>query len=209
MAVGTTLSASVPTTLSWLGHDDLSGICRYSIHQQVNSGAVTSPFPARPTNTSMARGLVPSTNVYHFAVQATDCSDNTSGFVNGPTARVVMHQNAGGGIKYTGTWHSLRSPGTSGGTIHSTSKKGSSASLKFLGRQIAWVASKSKARGQAAVYIDGKHVRNVNLYSKTLIRKRIVFTYGWAANGTHTIKIVCLGTKGHPAVNIDALINLR
>jgi hypothetical protein len=209
MVVGSTIGPTVPVTLAWKGHDNLSGICRYRVHQKINTGSVVSVVPARPTNTTVARSIAPGTKVYHYSVQPVDCSDNTPGYIFGKTARIVMHQNANGGIAYRGVWHKLRSPGTSGGTITSTSQKNASASLKFTGRQVAWVASKSALRGKARVWIDGKAIKTVDLHSKTLLRRRVVFTRGWTTNGNHTIRIVCLATKGRPAVDIDALLVLR
>ena len=32
--------------------------------------------------------------------------------------------------------------------------------------------------------------------------------YNWTSNGTHTIKIVCLGTSGQPRVDVDAFVRL-
>ena len=208
MAVGTQIGSTVPVTLSWLAQD-ASRVCSYALQQQINSGAVTNVPLDPPSRTSIARGLKPSTNVYHFGVRATDCAQNSTGFVTGPTAQMVSNQNDAGKITYSAGWRKLSVAGTAGGTITSTSKAGASASLTFSGRQIGWVASKSKARGQAAVYIDGTRVKTVNLYTTSLRHKRIVFTHGWTTNGTHTIKIVCLGTKGHPAVDIDTLLVLR
>ena len=209
MAVGGIVGSSVPVGLAWKGQDNLSGICRYRVHQQIGTGTVANVIPARPTNTSVARGIVPGTRVYHFSVQPTDCSDNTPGFIPGKTVRIVSFQNTNGSIKYSGSWNRLRSPGTSGGSITSTSKKNASAKLTFTGRQIAWVASKSALRGKAHVYIDGKLVKTVDLHSKTLVKRRIVFTRGWTVDGSHTIRIVNLATKGRPAIDIDSLLALR
>ena len=209
MAVGTTIGASVPVTLAWKGSDAVSGICRYSVRQAVNAGAPVNVIPARPTNTSVGRGLVPSTNVYHFSVQATDCSDNATAYIAGPTAQVVSVQNTNPLIKYSGVWRRLPSAGTAGGSITSTSAKNASAKLTFTGRQVAWVASKSKLRGQAAVYIDGVKVKTVDLHNPSLVKRRAVFTHGWTSNGTHTIRIVALGTPGRPAVDIDTLLTLK
>ena len=209
MTVGSTVGSSVPVSLAWRGHDNLSGICRYRVHQQINAGAVTGIVPARPTNTSVGRAIIPGTRVYHFSVQPTDCSDNTPGFIAGNTVRIVTFQNTNSAIKYSAGWNRLRSPGTSGGTINSTSKKNASAKLTFTGRQIAWVASKSALRGKARVYIDGKLVKTVDLHSKTLQRRRVVYTRGWATDGSHTIRIVNLATSGRPAIDIDSLLALR
>jgi hypothetical protein len=57
--------------------------------------------------------------------------------------------------------------------------------------------------------IDGKAAGVVHLGSTGTIRRRVVFTRTWAADGPHTIRIVVLGTPGHPTVDLDALLTLR
>jgi hypothetical protein len=61
----------------------------------------------------------------------------------------------------------------------------------------------------AKVFIDGKQVGTVNTYSKTTIRRRVVFTRAFASGGQHTIKIVCAGSKGHPLVDVDAFLVVK
>jgi hypothetical protein len=93
--------------------------------------------------------------------------------------------------------------------VHSTAKAGASATFKFTGRQIAWVATRRANRGLAHVYLDGKLAANVNLHSATIMHRRIVFAHAWAADGAHTVKIVCAGTAGHPTVDVDAFVSIR
>ncbi len=57
------------------------------------------------------------------------------------------------------------------------------------------MASKAANRGVAKVLIDGQQVATVNTYAKTTVRRRVVFTRSFATGGTHTIKVVCSGTK--------------
>jgi hypothetical protein len=39
--------------------------------------------------------------------------------------------------------------------------------------------------------------------------RQLVWQYGWSSVGTHTIKIVVLGTSGHPRVDFDAIMTLQ
>ena len=68
---------------------------------------------------------------------------------------------------------------------------------------IAWVSRKGPNRGQARVYVDGVLAATVNLYQTTYVSKVVVFTKTWSTSGTHTIKIVALGTAGHPRIDLD------
>jgi hypothetical protein len=44
----------------------------------------------------------------------------------------------------------------------------------------------------------------MSLYSATEASKRIVYAYTWGANAAHTIKVVVVGTVGHPRIDVDA-----
>ncbi len=113
------------------------------------------------------------------------------------------------GIRYTAGWARGNAPDAFGDTVHSTSRAGASATFKFTGRQVAWVSTRRANRGTAHVYLDGKLVANVNLHSATVMHRRIVFAHAWAADGAHTIKIVCAGTAGHATVDVDAFVTIR
>ena len=195
---------------AWKGRDNLSGICRYRVHQKINAGSVASVVPARPHEHD--GGTLRSPPAPRSTTSR--CSRSTA-----RTTPLAISRARALGSSCTRTPTAASSTAASGTScarqahpvarITSTSKKNSSAALTFTGRQVAWVASKSSLRGKARVYIDGKAIKTVDLHSKTLLRRRVVFTRGWTADGTHSIRIVCLGTKGRPAVDIDALLVLR
>ena len=126
-----------------------------------------------------------------------------------PSVQLTAFQDTNAGIAYTAAWGRGNAPLAFGGSVHSTGKAGASATFKFTGRQIAWVATRRANRGMAHVYLDGKLVANVNLHSPTIMHRRIVFAHAWAADGAHTIKIVCAGTAGHPTVDVDAFVTIR
>ena len=82
-------------------------------------------------------------------------------------------------------------------------------SFRFSGRAVAVVAPRSRARGAAKVYVDGIYVRTVSLYRRTTTARSVVFARSWTTRGTHTIKLVLVGTAGHPRFDIDAFAILR
>ena len=153
--------------------------------------------------------MAPSSKAYRFQVRATDCSDNVSAFVPGAPTVVTAFQNGGGAIHYTGHWSNQRVSGTYGGSIHTTSSAGASAWLKFNGREVVWVPSRASNRGVGRVYIDGRLVKSLNLHANGTARRRAVFTRAWTSVGTHTIKVVCAGTAGHPTIDVDAFVTVR
>ena len=209
MVPGTTIGSFIPVTLSWAGHDDLAGVCRYSLQEAINSGAFANAVPPFPTATSMARALRPNFS-YHFKAFDTDCSDNVGSTVSGPTDRIGIFQNSSPSIAYAGSWtRGAHVSGASGGTVNLTTQAGASATLHFTGRQVAWVGSKSATRGRASVYIDGHLVRTVDLHSTATHRRQIVFVRTFSSSAAHTIRIVCQGTAGRPAIDVDALLVLH
>ena len=52
-------------------------------------------------------------------------------------------------------------------------------------------------------------VKTVNLRSTKPVTKVLEFSASWPSNGSHTLKVVVLGTAGHPRVDSDAFVKLR
>jgi hypothetical protein len=75
---------------------------------------------------------------------------------------------------------------------------------------VAWVAPKSKTRGNAAVYLDGAKVAREDLFSQQTLARRVVFSKGKLDPATpHTLEVRSLGTSGRPRVDVDAFAVLR
>jgi hypothetical protein len=142
-------------------------------------------------------------------VSATDCVGNASAFGTGPAVILSAFQDGNARIAYTRAWTRAAAPKAWGGGVHLVSKAGASATLKFTGRQVAWVATRTANRGSARVYLDGKLAGTVNLHSATPIHRRLVFAHAWKTDAVHTIKIVCAGTAGHAAIDVDAIVTVR
>jgi Domain of unknown function (DUF5122) beta-propeller len=204
----TITSGKVPALVRW-GATDASGICSYALQANVNGGAFAGISLPSQMATTHAVNLLSSANTHLYEVQATDCVGNATAFRPGPSVRLTAFQDVNAGIRYTAAWARGNAPDAFGDTVHSTSRSGASATFKFTGRQVAWVATRRANRGTAHVYLDGKLVANVNLHSASVMHRRIVFAHAWAADGAHTIKIVCAGTAGHATVDVDAFVTIR
>jgi hypothetical protein len=59
------------------------------------------------------------------------------------------------------------------------------------------------------VYIDGVLKGTVSATSSANTYRRIAYQFTWSTAGTHTIKVVVLGTSGHPRVDVDAFLVLK
>jgi hypothetical protein len=210
IANGATLGASkVPLRLTWKASDPGSGVCRSDVRRRFAG----NPFAAVPLTLATSRAATtqaaPAAKAYLFSASATDCSDLTSTTATSAPVHLVAYQNSSPAIAYRGGWSPSRAASAYGGSVRRSARAGASASLRFTGREIAWVASKTPASGSARVLIDGRSVAIVHLRATTSAQRRVVFTRTWPTAGAHTIKIVALGTRSHPLVSVDALLVLR
>jgi hypothetical protein len=80
--------------------------------------------------------------------------------------------------------------------------------FRFQGSAVAWVATKGANRGAARVYLDGVHVRTIDLRAPSTRYRQVVFARD-VADGAHTLRIVVYGTRGRPRVDVDGFLVLR
>ncbi|HEY3766263.1 MAG TPA: hypothetical protein VGL44_13985 [Gaiellales bacterium] len=202
-------ATKVPLHLGLTASDAGSGICRVQARRRF----ATNPFTGLPlllaTSRSVTTSVSPAQKAYTFSAMATDCSDNSSAWVTTAPVRLGAYRSSSTAIAYHGGWNARHVASAYGGSARRTAVAGASATLRFTGREVAWVASLAPGYGSARVYIDGHAIATVHLRSTSAAQRRVVFTRNWPANGTHTIKIVTLGTSGHPTVDVDALLVLH
>jgi hypothetical protein len=209
LAGGTVTSGRAPVLVHWTATDPGSGICRSTLQRDFNAGAfVEVPLPYA-TATSATGWLSPATHPYAFRARATDCSDNTSAYRTSASVRVTAFQDSGASIAYHGGWKRLHLPKAYGGSVRSATEPGATATLRFTGRSVAWVASLAPNEGAARVTVDGVPAGIVHLHASDVVRRRIVLIRRWGTDGAHSIRITVLGTHGHPTVDVDAFLTIR
>ncbi|PGM56088.1 S8 family serine peptidase [Bacillus sp. AFS053548] len=144
------------------------------------------------------------TGMYYIVPSAVKGSGQYSINISVQTTKSV--ENNDSNVKYSGTWSKLNYTSASGGSINQT--KGSTGSLQynFSGTGITVYALKDKNMGRADVYVDGKKIKQIDLYSSSRKYKVNVFNLQNLPNKAHTIKIVATGTKSSTATN--KLINV-
>jgi hypothetical protein len=96
-----------------------------------------------------------------------------------------------------------------GGSDKYSSAKSASATYAFTGGSIGLVAMKGPGRGSVKVYIDGVGKATVNLYRASAQYRVVVRRYNFATVGAHTVKLVVVGTSGHPRVDVDAFVVVK
>lgn len=204
---GRTLGASsVPLRVGWTFADP-SGILNGHLQRSVNGGAWTAVGLASVTSLAASETLAFNANARQRAV-GTDRAGNVSAWFTGPKVTALMSQQTVPAIRYTGSWRSQTWSSASGGSIRSATGAGASATFTFTGSSVGWVTSTGRNRGSARVYVDGVYAGVISLYSTTTRARYVAWARTWATNGTHSVRIVVVGTAGHPQVDVDGFVRL-
>jgi len=205
------VSASSPwvlANLEWSARDGGgAGVATYDVRVSRDGGAFADLAWATP-RTSLALTLSPG-HAYRFEVRARDRAGNIGGWVAGSTIRPVLVQESSPTLRFGGPWLASGDPRYSGGSLRSAVASGATLSATFTGRGIAWVSTRGSDRGAARVYVDGVLVATVSTQASQLATRAVVWSRAWARTGTHTIRIVVIGTPGDPRVDVDAFEILR
>jgi GH25 family lysozyme M1 (1,4-beta-N-acetylmuramidase) len=207
LVTGKTLgSTTVPVRVRWTAADP-SGIAREALQRSISGGTWTNVGLSSATATSSNQVLT----VGKFTRQrsrATDRIANTSNWSQGPSVRATITQQTSTGVTWSGSWHTVNTTKASGGSLRYSTAAGASATFRFSGSSVAWVAARGTSRGSARIYVDGVYATIVSLRSATSAYRSIVFARNWPTVGTHSIKIVVVGNAGHPRVDVDAFARL-
>lgn len=205
---GTTLVGNaISLRATWpAATDTITGVAGYRVWLSRDGGAFT--FIGTRTGRT-AYILAAASHTYRFRVYAVDGAGNASFSVYSPVVRAIAYQDSNVSVHFSSGWHSTVSTVYYGGSARYTIVHNAAVSLTFTGRSIAWNAVLATNRGSAQVFVDGHFIATVNLHAASTTVRRIVFSRTWATSATHTIRIVALGTSGHPRVDVDAFLVLR
>ncbi|HLX35568.1 MAG TPA: N-acetylmuramoyl-L-alanine amidase [Candidatus Limnocylindrales bacterium] len=206
---GIAFATALPIVLTWSGSDGAvgSGIASYDVARSIDGGAfivIRSGLTSPTYGTSVAPG-----HAYRYEVRAHDRAGNVSPWVPGATVRPTLLQQTSTSLRWSGVWVSTISSVWSGGSDRYSSATGASVSLTTSARAFAFVTARGPGRGQARIYVDGVLRATVDLSATTVQYRFVAWATGWSSVATHTIRIVVVGTAGHPRVDVDALEILR
>jgi len=207
---GLSLSTTVPVSVTWAGSDGSigSGIATYDVARSVDGAAFTT-FATGLTSPSFST-TESSGHSYRFEVRARDRAGNVGSWVAGATRSATLLQQTSASVHYGGSWSStISSSSYSGGSVRYSTTAGASASLTTSARGLAFVTTRGPTRGAVKVYVDGVLKATVDLHSTTTQYRYVAYAIGFASLGTHTIKIVVVGTAGRPRVDLDGFEILR
>ena len=129
---------------------------------------------------------VVTTSTTAVTEMTTSTTEGTTTTTGKPGETAVFHQETDVRFVYAGTWQSFDATTASGQAFVVADKSGCSVTIRFHGTSIYWVAKKSPAYGQAKVTVDGGAAQTVDLYSKTTVWKKTVWTSDTLTPGAHS-----------------------
>ncbi|WP_053599654.1 S8 family serine peptidase [Bacillus sp. FJAT-18017] len=192
----------------------LTGSAGTNFKLNVYKPGTTSIFGSTPaasvSTTGSAKKILfkpQKTGTYYLAPMAKTGSGSYTLAVAVQTTSHV--ENTAAAFKKAGTWSTVKTTYAYGGSFLQSKKAGSSISYTFTGTGVALYAMKDKTMGYADIYVDGKKVKQVDLYSAKRQYKQKIWEATNLQKKSHTVKIVVTGKKRSSAtgtnVDLDAL----
>ena len=213
--VKTTFSGSgsfgFPVRVIWSAASDNaggSGLDHYVVERSSNGGAYAVVGTVPASQLFFDNPLPNSVATYRYRVTAYDVAGNHSTRY-GVTFKTVSYNESNTALKYSAPWTLVSHDEFIGDKARHTGTANKSVSLTFTGSRVAWLGRTTPQSGSARVYINGVLTATVNLNSATTVYRKLVFSKSFGSVATRTIKIVVLGTAGHPDVTLDQIFVLR
>jgi subtilisin family serine protease len=207
--VGSTVgSTTAVTRIGWPdASDDRSGVVGYGLETRARNG---------PWQTVMGSTAAPSAlrnltfwTPLGFHVRARDGAGNWGSWSEPAVILLSRYQESAPQVRYRGSWHQRRIVSASRGRTRFATRRGASVTFRFTGRAFAAIAPRGPTRGSARLYVDGVYVSTISLHRSTAAARVVVAARSWSVSGSHTVKLVVVGTARHPRVDIDAFAVLR
>ena len=128
-------------------------------------------------------------------------------------ARAYANQNSSTNFTYKGTWAGASLLNYWGGSTKASKIAGSSVTFTFTGTVAAIVMATGPTRGSFKVYTYESGTwrlwRTISTYSGVNGYRKTLWSIRWPEPGTRAIRVVVVGTAGHPRVDIDGFMTLE
>jgi hypothetical protein len=207
------LVSSLSTTgkfpVSWTG-----AATAYQVTYGEKTRAANGTWSAQPVYKSWyaSTALTSSTftgspgHSYYFQVRGLDGFGNATAPSAAKQANVPLNDNYSG-MAYSAGWTTGSSPTRYLTTLRSHTLANASMTFKTETSSFTVVGDKCASCGQVKVYVDGVLKATVDTKAATTLTRQVLYA-GPALTGgvkSHTVKLVVVGTKGRPKVNIDGI----
>ena len=163
----------------------------YFIFGPEDSGRATNDFRGSKTDIYFASAILAGVD-HRVRVE----SDGRHAVRMGDTEIDCMIDDKDPALIYEGQWESFEDGANCLGTEEFSNDNNASVQFKFYGDTIRWVGPTHFNMGKADVFVDKQLVAtNIDLYSKSKINQKILYSKTDLLPGWHTIKITVSGNK--------------
>lgn len=198
--------SGVPARIQW---SDIAVANAYQVQLQRDGGSWTTLRLRSSTSLSVDVTLSIG-HTYRARLRLHTAPSTWSAWATSAAVQPRRYQEESSLVAYgSGRWRRVSVSSASGGHVRYATARGATATFRFTGRSVAWVAPVGPSRGSARVYVDGVYRATISLHRSSTTSRRIVFRTSWSASGSHTLLIRVLGTAGHPRIDVDAFAIIR
>ena len=205
---GTVLNAGMErVTITWTGTDvGPAGVASYDVRRSRDENAYQT-IATGLADPSLVWSVEPG-HSYRFQVRARDKAGNVGAWATGPLLKPALVQQSSSGVLFQGSTTTTSYSKYSGGTQRYLGAAGASATWTTSARSLSFITTKGPNRGTAEIWIDGALAATVELTAETHTYQFVAFAKTWSSVGTHTVRIVSVGSPV-PRVDIDAFGVIR
>jgi hypothetical protein len=143
-------------------------------------------------------------------IAARDRVGNVGAPAESPAVTATLYQEGTSLATYSGRWSSTTSSTASNRNLRTSTQAGASVQFRRTGvRAISVVGRQGPTSGRARIYVDGALVSTIDLRRSVARNRVVLFSRSWSTPGTHTVKVVVVGTSGRPRIDIDGFAVIR
>jgi surface antigen len=203
-----TAGSRVAVTVKWAAAAGTAGICSQQLQESVNGGRTwTAAGRPGPASTSVSV-TIPAGKATTFRVRAVGCDELTSGWVGSAPVAARIWQESSGHVRYTKGWRHIACRRCSGGGQEQTAVKGAKATVSLGAVDgFALVFRDSRDDGSATITAGGS-TATISTHAARPEYLRYGYAKDWSAAASRTAVITNLATRGHPVLQLDAIITL-
>ena len=198
-------TGTVKARVAWAAADPGSGVASYAVQLSTNGAAFKTVALATPASTWVDLVLTTGRS-YQVRVRAGDHEGNTSAYVAGSTFEARRYEDGSTTVTYGGSWGIVRTTKALGGTTHFSATAGRTATFRFTGQDVGFVATRATTSGHAEIRIDGMLVSTIDLRRASTVYRQLVYARHLGARAVHTLEVRVVGDG---RVDVDGFVVLR